>query len=220
MFTRKCPNESIPNEFYHGRMTIGSKMVSSFCFQIDNHNRLKCSRHVAFKPKFTQFSDGTGYVEDGREIFDEEEADTEYEGAKKRDKDKKKGNKKRLRDVNKPVEGNASIQSMFGNVVAKKKEPKLKLDEDDILAGILGEIDPNDTKVNGKASGTAETSTTSDASVATSKIKEKTEMAMVKDYIANFSKSLPRKKDVKAESISDDVSVCHFHIFFVKILNI
>lgn len=108
--------------------------------------------------------------------------------------------------MNKPVEGNASIRSMFGNVVAKKKEPKVKLDDDDILAGILGEIDPNDSKVNASGSGVAESSTKPKASIGTHKMKEKTEMAMVKDYIANFSKSVPRKKDVKTESIEDDVS--------------
>lgn len=155
--------------------------------------------------------DGTGYIEDGREIFDDEEAE-EPEESKKRNKSNKKEGKKRLRDVNKPAEGSASIQSMFGNVKAKKKEATVKLDEDDILADILGEIDPNDTKTNnGHSAGEG----SSKASASSNKMKEKTEMARVKDYIASFSKVVPRKQDVKME-IGDDVSK-YFHfgsVFF------
>lgn len=148
-------------------------------------------------------------MEDGREIFDDEEADLEQQDSKKRNKSNKKENKKRLRDVNKPVEGNASIRNMFGNVVAKK-ETKLKLDEDDILADILGEINPNESETNGSTSSTAETSAKSKTSLTkTSKMNDKTEMALVKDYIAKFSKVAPRKQDVKSEAISDDVSECH-----------
>lgn len=111
-----------------------------------------------------------------------------------------------MRDVNKPVEGKSSIRSMFGNAVVKKKET-VKLDEDDILAGILDEINPNDTKMNGSASTSNETNgkSTKSNSVSANKMKEKTEMAMVKDYIASISKAVPRKPEVKSE-ISDDVS--------------
>lgn len=154
-----------------------------------------------------EFLDGTGYVEDGREIFDDEDAEVEYEETKKRDKANKKESKKRLRDVNKPADGNASIRNMFGNVAGKKKETQVKLDDDDILASILGEIDPNDSKSNGN---TNVTESGSKSSVLINKVKEKTEMAMVKDYIANFSKTAPRKKEVKPESTSDDVSGTHF----------
>lgn len=149
------------------------------------------------------FSDGTGYVEDGREIFDDEDGEEEYEDNKKRDKSKKKENKKRLRDVNKPVDGNGSIRSMFGNAVVKKKEIKVKLDEDDILAGILGEINPNDSKQGGNA--TNENGTK--ASATSNKLNEKTEMALVKDYLSNLSKAAPRKTQVKTESVDDDVSI-------------
>lgn len=149
-------------------------------------------------------SDGTGYVEDGREIFDDEDAEVEHEGSKKRDKTSKKEGKKRLRDVNKPVEGNASIRSMFSN--AKKTETKVKLEEDDILADILGEMNPNDSKTNGSTSSAADTSSKHKTMVTSNKMKEKTEMALVKDYIANFSKSVPRKHETKTESTSDDVS--------------
>lgn len=164
-----------------------------------------------------QMADGTGYVEDGREIFDDEEADEQEEATKKRNKDSKKGAKKRLRDVNKPAEGNASIRSMFGNASIKKKEIKVKLDEDDILADILGEINPNESNANGSTSATPTAGTSgksSKSSVSDGKLKEKTEMALVKDYIANISK-VTRKSNVKTE-VDDDVSklVDKFHIIF------
>lgn len=149
-------------------------------------------------------SDGTGYVEDGREIFDDEEAEMDQDESRKREKEKKKQNKKRVRDVNKPVEGNASIRSMFGNVVGKKKESKVNISEDDILADILGEINPES---NGNTStSTATTSKSNTSSVAASKMTKKTEMALVKDYLGSFSKAVPRRQETKSETISDDVS--------------
>lgn len=108
-----------------------------------------------------------------------------------------------MRDVNKPADGNGSIRSMFGNVAAKKKETKVNINEDDILADILGEINPT---TNGNTSSSADTSSKSKTSVTTNVIKKKTEMAMVKDYIANFSKAVPRKQEIKTESNNDDVS--------------
>lgn len=95
---------------------------------------------------------------------------------------------------------------MFGNVVTKKKETKVKLDEDDILAGILDEINPNDSTTNGNSSSTETVgvSSKSRTSLSANKMQEKTEMALVKDYIASFSKVVPRKQEVKTE-MDDDV---------------
>lgn len=145
-----------------------------------------------------QISDGTGYVEDGREIFDEE---VEEETTSK--EKSKKESKKRLRDVNKTVSGNASIQGLFSNVVSKKKEKAVKVDDDDILADILGEINPNTKKEESKAS----TSTVGTASVkAADRATERSEMARVKEYMQNFSKNIQKKTEVKALNTSDDVS--------------
>lgn len=166
---------------------------------------------------YIPFSDGTGYVEDGREIFDDEEIDDE-EDAKKRDKTDKKRAKKRLRDVNKPVEGKASIMSMFGNASTKKKEAKVKLDDDDILADLLGEINPNESNVNGNSSGTAVAGPSgklsSKPSVSDSKMKEKTEMALVKDYIASMSKVVPTRKSTVKSEMDDDVRQIDFKSHF------
>lgn len=63
--------------------------------------------------------DGTGYVEDGREIFDDDEEDLPRKSV---NKSKKGENKKRLRDISDPVQGKGSIKSLFGNAVPKKKE--------------------------------------------------------------------------------------------------
>lgn len=65
-------------------------------------------------------SDGTGYVEDGREIFDDD--DEEDLPRKSANKSKRSENRKRLRDSSDPVQGKGSIKSLFGNAVPKKKD--------------------------------------------------------------------------------------------------
>lgn len=108
--------------------------------------------------------------------------------------------------MNKPVEGNASIRSMFGNVSTKKKDTKVKLDNDDLLADILNEINPNESEGSGSKNSATEMNSKPKSSVSATKMNEKTEMALAQDYIAKLSRSVPRKKEVKTESTSDDVS--------------
>lgn len=156
--------------------------------------------------------DGSGYVEDGREIFDEVDDDDEMEerSSKKRkaDSSKPKESKKRLRDVNKPAQGKGTIRSLFGNAGAtKKKESQVKLEEDDILAGILDEIGPessgNSSKMNEAGPSKVGNGSASTQS-ATSKLNAKTEMAMVRQYMANLTKAVHKKPAVKVESATDD----------------
>lgn len=168
-------------------------------------------------------TDGSGYVEDGREIFDEVEEDDEIEerSSKKRKADSSmpKEGKKRLRDVSKPAQGKGSIRNLFGNVsVNKKKEPQVKLEEDDILAGILDEIGP-ESSTNSNKTNEAGPSKVGNSCVGvpstSSKLNAKTEMAMVKQYMVNLTKAVHKKSvAVKNEAENDDdVSPFLLHVF-------
>lgn len=152
------------------------------------------------------FSDGTGYVEDGREIFDEVESDEEEipSKAKKRKSESSETRSKKLRDVNKSVEGNGSIRKMFGKI-QPKKENQVKLDDDDILAGILGEIGP-ESDTNTASSSSKCTNVVASTSYQSKKsLNAKTEMAIVKEYMQNFNKSIHKKTVPKIEDTNDDV---------------
>lgn len=124
----------------------------------------------------------------------EDERDSKRKGAKEK--------KKRLRDVNKAVNGNASIRGLFSNAVSKKKELTVKVEDDDILNDILGEIHPNGKKEESVAS----TSTVSRAAPKAERANDKSEMAKVKEYMQNFSKNIQKKPEVKSLNTSDDVS--------------
>lgn len=68
-------------------------------------------------------SDGTGYVEDGREIFDDDdEEDLPRKGANKSKRGGDNNKKKRVKDIGDPMQGKGSIKSLFGNAVPKKKD--------------------------------------------------------------------------------------------------
>ncbi|XP_068206264.1 DNA polymerase alpha catalytic subunit-like [Palaemon carinicauda] len=89
--------------------------------------------------------DGSGYVEDGREIFDEEDADGDAIFlSKSKDKKgaKKKGGSKSL-EGSSVRHGSGSIKNMLINMPAKKKkvEANVRLDDDDVLGDILQDLD-------------------------------------------------------------------------------
>lgn len=104
---------------------------------------------------------------------------------------------------------------MFGKASTKKKETKVNLEDDAILANILNEINPQGSSANGSAMAASPSTSagkSGNSSISNSKLKEKTEMALVKDYIANISKVVStRKPNVKSEA-DDDVS--KFALFF------
>lgn len=99
----------------------------------------------------------------------------------------------------------------------KKKEPQVKLEEDDILAGILGEIGPessgNSSKMN-EAGPSKVGNGSASAQAATSKLNAKTEMAIVRQYMANLTKAVHKKPTaVKVETANDDdVSLPFFFV--------
>lgn len=78
--------------------------------------------------------DDGGYVEDGREIFDEEEDDLEYD-SKTKTKSKEKGEKVKKEGVR-----SSNIKNMLMNMPSKKQAQEAKLEEDALLGDILGQI--------------------------------------------------------------------------------
>lgn len=188
----KSTNQSMPIECSPAPMTIGLKKVIRqtqsplFKLIVDSNRDYLCSDCTG------------GYVEDGREIFDEDEG---VEDGKRSEQSKaKKESKKKLRDITKPSSGGASIRSLFGNAVAKKKEASVKTEDDDILADILGEINPK------TESNAADDSTLIVKSAkAAERANEKSELAKVKDYMKNFSRVIPKRQEVTSKNTSDDV---------------
>lgn len=89
--------------------------------------------------------DGSGYVEDGREIFDDDLDDDSITSASRKKnsysgKHVKKSNSKN--DAKKNSDGSASIRNMLMNMPSRKRkrEANVKLDDDDILGDIMQEL--------------------------------------------------------------------------------
>ncbi|KAG4074677.1 hypothetical protein HA402_004548 [Bradysia odoriphaga] len=134
--------------------------------------------------------DGTGYVEDGREIFDDDEEDLPRKNVSKT----KRSDKKRVKDIGDPVQGKGSIKSLFGNAVPKKKDSNVKLEDDNILADILCELDGNAANV---------VSATSHSTSSLKAVQE--EKKAINDYMASFSKNVLKKRELKeVDTASDD----------------
>ncbi|CAH1398889.1 unnamed protein product [Nezara viridula] len=126
---------------------------------------------------------GCGYVEDGREIFDD---DLDEESIKK--SQNIVTGRKRGRDIAPEKKGN--IRNMLAKMPSKKKkkETSVKLEEDDILGDIIGEIDST--------------------SVAPLKNSNKKPQISEKDYLkslTNFKTTNTKPSPVKHAKISSEV---------------
>lgn len=87
-------------------------------------------------------TDGQGYVDDGREIFDDVD---EYE-TQANSKKRKGQNKSKL--PNEPVSKKKSLKNFFKNQVSKEKETSVE--DDNLLKNMLGEL--NNSTENGSSS--------------------------------------------------------------------
>ncbi|CAG4921539.1 unnamed protein product [Colias eurytheme] len=81
--------------------------------------------------------DGTGYVEDGREIFDDDEIEDTYVASDT--KENGRGLKRKAR-VAPPTAGKGNIRNLLGAMPAKKKEDT-KISDDNILSDIMSDLD-------------------------------------------------------------------------------
>ncbi|GBP39586.1 DNA polymerase alpha catalytic subunit [Eumeta japonica] len=85
--------------------------------------------------------DGAGYVEDGREIFDDEEEDSYVIS----NKESGRGQKRKAR-VSAHPSSKSNIRNLLGSMPSKKKED-VKTSEDNILSDIMSDLDSNATNV-------------------------------------------------------------------------
>ncbi|XP_035429801.2 DNA polymerase alpha catalytic subunit [Spodoptera frugiperda] len=82
--------------------------------------------------------DGTGYVEDGREIFDDDEIEDTYVASS--NKESGRGQKRKARVA--PPTSKGNIRNLLGSMPTKKKED-VKISEDNILSDIMSDLDGN-----------------------------------------------------------------------------
>lgn len=65
------------------------------------------------------FIDGSGYVEDGREIFDDDEIEDSYVSTNSKESSRGQKRKARVADI---ASGKGNIRNLLGNMPARKKE--------------------------------------------------------------------------------------------------
>ncbi|GAB0097436.1 DNA polymerase [Sergentomyia squamirostris] len=174
--------------------TTGTKHKYELSEDVDNVydtvDEREYSKRVQSRAADDWIDDDDGeYVEDGREIFDDEDSDSEVTSKKN-----KKESKKRAREGEKKAKGKNSIRNLFSNAVPKKT-PTVSLGEDNILSEILGEIESPNAK-----------SQTDNVSVKKPSVTKQSEdnAALVKEYMQSFKKNIKRKEPEKESNEGSD----------------
>ncbi|KAJ2943908.1 hypothetical protein O0L34_g8229 [Tuta absoluta] len=139
--------------------------------------------------------DGTGYVEDGREIFDDDEIEDTYVA-----KDKKESGRGLKRKARVAAPGQGNIRNLIGAMPTKKKE-EVKISDDNILSDIMSDLDGTATSSAVKPKPLVQTKTNIvDASKRDAQNYFKTLSSAVKKPSAiTFGKELDKSKEVKVE---------------------
>ena len=138
--------------------------------------------------------DGAGYVEDGREIFDDVEEDYVVQGNSNK---RKSSSKKKGKLPDEPAPKKKSLKNFFNAKDAKEKESS-SVNEDNLLKNILGELD----------GGSTSTANESSSSIAPKPLKvirkQATESEIeIKKYMEQFGKKI---HDKKKHDVDGDVS--------------
>ncbi|XP_017784640.1 PREDICTED: DNA polymerase alpha catalytic subunit isoform X2 [Nicrophorus vespilloides] len=130
---------------------------------------------------------GSGYVEDGREVFDDDLDSESIANASM----KSKGKKRKKKHVSENS-GKGKIQFMMSNLPNKKKDV-VNLDEDNVLSELLTEIDKPDTKIGIKPK-------------AISNFSLIAEKKAIGDYMKNFAASKPKvRKEINCSSTTNNI---------------
>uniref|UniRef100_A0A1B0BBM8 DNA polymerase n=1 Tax=Glossina palpalis gambiensis TaxID=67801 RepID=A0A1B0BBM8_9MUSC len=167
----------------------GSKNKYEVDKDVDNVYELVDEREYAEKAKELYGDvwiedDGTGYVEDGRDFFEDEDNYSGGEEAGSSKRDKKKGTRKRAREDEKRVKGKGSIRSLFSNAVPKKATA-VSIKDDDILADILGELQDNTSIKGNSIKETGAPKVTAPARIISNSSKKANDAA-ANDYMNSF----------------------------------
>ncbi|CAG4963801.1 unnamed protein product [Parnassius apollo] len=133
--------------------------------------------------------DGTGYVEDGREIFDDDD-DIEDSYVASNNKESGRGTKRKARVAPQPT-SKGNIRNLLGAMPAKKKED-MKISEDNILSDIMSDLD-----------GSAASSVIKPKTIAPSKAHViENSKKEAQNYFKSLSTSIKKPVPIKTEETS------------------
>lgn len=117
---------------------IVQNRVSDWIVGDGNSVELKLNMIQLYLTLISLFKAGEGYVEDGREIFDDED---DYEDGVPEKNNKRKSNSKKKRIADEPAsKKKGTLKNFFGNAEAKEA---VSVEDDNLLQNLLGELGSN-----------------------------------------------------------------------------